>query len=185
MSITSSYDETVPGNGSFENREILCLPRSNIAVHSNSDNRSVLCANCKTDNAHRSHRHGVLESCMSMFAYYPYSCTKCKHRFLRRRDRASDAPQPANRSTEREIRATRNARKWRRKRVEFVIYGTALLLFVVVLYFITRARSAPDAGRVSVCRTCSPVQARPKPFLTVWLSAPLMFHDGRRRNVIG
>jgi hypothetical protein len=132
----------------FENREISCLSRSNIAVHSNSDNRSVLCANCKTESAHRSHRHGVVEAFVSLFAYYPYSCRECKHRFLHRRAQASDASLLANRSTEREIRATRNAKNWRRKRVELVIYGTALLLFVVVIYFITRARSAPDAGWV-------------------------------------
>ena len=109
----------------------------------------VLCPKCKTDNAHRSHRQGVLENVASIFTYYPYRCRECKHRFLHLRHETVEAPEPGQRSTEREIRATRQAKDWHRKRRDLAIYGTALLLFLAFLYFITRERSTPDSGNAA------------------------------------
>jgi hypothetical protein len=52
-----------------------------------------------------------------------------------------------NNDTVREIRATRNALAWRRKRRELLLYGTGALLYLVFLYFITRERGgSPDGG---------------------------------------
>ena len=109
----------------------------------------MLCSKCKTGNALRSHRHGVVEHFASVFSYYPYHCRDCKHRFLQRRSETVEEPSTANRSTEREIRATRHAKDWRRKQRDLVVYGLALLLFLAFLYFITRVRNTPEAGKAS------------------------------------
>ncbi len=103
------------------------------------------CPKCKNDRAHRSHRDGIQEYLASLFAYYPYRCRECKHRFLRSRYKTEEGPS-AHRSTEREIRATRKAKEWERKKRHLAIYGMALLLFLAFLYFVTRDRAAPGGG---------------------------------------
>jgi transposase-like protein len=105
----------------------------------------VLCPKCKTDHAHRSHRRGLFELLASLIAIYPYKCRDCNFRFRRFRYAAPEK-MPHN-DTVREIRATRNALAWKRKRREILLYGTGALLFLVFLYFITRERSgSPDGG---------------------------------------
>jgi DNA-directed RNA polymerase subunit RPC12/RpoP len=105
----------------------------------------VVCAKCKTDQAHRSHRRGVLELLGSVVAIYPYRCRDCGHRFLKFRYTTTD--KTPGTATEREIQATRTSMAWKRKRREFLLYGAGILLFVVFLYFITRERSgSPDGG---------------------------------------
>jgi hypothetical protein len=47
---------------------------------------------------------------------------------------------------EREIKATRDAMKATRKRRELALYGGALLLFLTILYFITREHSSSLEG---------------------------------------
>src|SRR3954452_21717504 len=74
----------------------------------------VLCPKCKTDRAHRSHRQGVLERSAALFTYFPYRCRECDHRFLSR-PAAHEQTSSEHRSTEREIRATRQAKDWARK----------------------------------------------------------------------
>ena len=108
------------------------------------------CPNCKTDRAHRSHRKGAKEHLASLLAYYPYRCRECKHRFLRNRYESIEPPSGEHRSTEREIRATRRAKDWERKKRHMTIYGVALLLFLIFLYLVTRDRNAnPNGGPVS------------------------------------
>lgn len=102
----------------------------------------VVCPHCKSDQAHRSHRSGLLEHLASFFSYLPYRCRECGHRFLHfsftlpslKRTRSDS-------STEREIRATRSFIERKRRRRELLLFGGGLLLFLVFLYFITRERS--------------------------------------------
>jgi type II secretory ATPase GspE/PulE/Tfp pilus assembly ATPase PilB-like protein len=105
----------------------------------------VLCPKCKTDRAHRSHRTGVKEYVASLAAYYPYRCRHCKHRFLQSRYGVPEVPSGQHQSTEREIRATRRAKNWERKKRHVTIYGIALLLFLVFLYLVTRDRGANNS----------------------------------------
>jgi|GEM_PF-1528156 hypothetical protein len=100
----------------------------------------MLCPKCKTDHAHRSHRQGVKEHLASLLAYYPYRCRDCKHRFLQNRHAAPQGPPSAHPSTEREIRATRQTKNWERKKRNMIVYGIALFVFLVFLYFVTRDR---------------------------------------------
>ena len=107
----------------------------------------MYCPKCKADRAHRSHRKDAREYLASLLAYYPYRCRECKHRFLRSRYAASEAPSPKeHRGTEREIQATRRAKDWQRKKRHLTIYGVALLLFLAFLYLVTRYRSPNDNG---------------------------------------
>ncbi len=106
----------------------------------------MLCTKCKADRAHRSHRRGVLELAASFFGYYPYRCGDCGHRFLQFRYSEALNTVPAKSSTEREIRATRTALRWRQKRRDFLLYGSGVLLFLVFLYFITRERGTSDGN---------------------------------------
>jgi hypothetical protein len=105
---------------------------------------SVLCPKCKTDHAHRSHRRGPLELLASLVAIYPYRCRECGHRFLTFRYAAPD--QAAGTSTVREILSTRRHIEWRRKRREFLLYGSGLFLFLVFLYYITREHGGSSDG---------------------------------------
>ncbi len=106
----------------------------------------MLCPQCKAESARRSPRHGAFERLASIVRYYPYRCPKCKHRFLHSRSADIEAPSLEHKSTEREIRATQNVKTWRRKRRDLFIYGTALLIFIVFLYFITREELRPSDG---------------------------------------
>ena len=45
----------------------------------------MYCPKCRADHAHRSHRKGLTEHLASLFAFYPYRCDACQHRFLRSR----------------------------------------------------------------------------------------------------
>jgi hypothetical protein len=106
----------------------------------------VYCPKCKTDNAHRSHRHGWTEQLASWFAFYPYRCVQCAHRFLRFRYDSGAELGPAPTMTEREIRSTRAAIRWKGKRREFILYGAGFLLILLFLYFVTRERSPSDGS---------------------------------------
>jgi len=104
----------------------------------------VFCPKCKTDHAHRSHRRGPLELVVSLVAIYPYRCRDCGLRFLKFRY-AAPGKMPST-SSEREIRSTRHALQWKRKRREFLLYGAGMLLFLAFLYFITRERGGSSDG---------------------------------------
>lgn len=82
------------------------------------------------------------EHLSSLFARYPYRCQKCGHRELHSRYASRQAIDPALRSGEKEVKATRAVVQWKRKRREFLLYGGGLLLFAAFLYFITRERSS-------------------------------------------
>ena len=106
----------------------------------------MLCPKCKTNHAARSHRRGPVEYVVSVVGYYPYSCQDCHLRFRRLRNAQVEDPAAGHPSVEREIKATRNAMKARRKRRELLLYGTAIVLFLTFLYYITRDRGGSVEG---------------------------------------
>lgn len=109
----------------------------------------MLCPKCKNDRAHRSHRNGAKEHLASLLAYYPYRCRECNHRFLQTRHQQIEVPGGGNhQSAEREIRATRKAKTWQRKKRHIAIYGIALLLFLAFLYLVSQDRNGGDGGNV-------------------------------------
>lgn len=111
-----------------------------------SEIQTLICPKCKTDQAHRSHRRGFKEHLAGLFGMRAYRCRGCGHRFLRYRY-AVEPPEPRAASKEREVQATRNAIRWKRKRRELLVYGFGLALFVVFLYYITRERGpSPDGN---------------------------------------
>lgn len=101
----------------------------------------MLCPKCKTDTAHRSHRAGLREYFISIAGYRPYRCRECKHRFLSLRNSAPEPVAPGSRSIAREISHTQRALRWEQKRRNILLYVSALILFCVILYFLTRASS--------------------------------------------
>jgi len=105
----------------------------------------VQCPKCKTDHFHRSHRRGLWEHLASMAARYPYRCQDCGYRALQSRYAAEDAA-AGQVPKDREVKATRGAIQWRRRRREFLLYTGGFLLFLAFLYFITRERSGPSEG---------------------------------------
>ena len=109
----------------------------------------MLCPKCKTDQASRSHRRGPLEHAIAFFGFYPYRCRNCKARFVSLRPDTA-APASANRpGVEREIKATRSAMAVKRKRREFLLYATAVVLFLAFLYYVTRERTASFEGSLT------------------------------------
>jgi DNA-directed RNA polymerase subunit RPC12/RpoP len=102
----------------------------------------MLCPKCKTDNAHRSHRVGLRERLTGIVGYHAYRCHHCSHRFLSLHYLPAEPTAPAARGrVEREIAHTQGALRWKRKRRNILIYGSALILFVFILYFLTREPS--------------------------------------------
>jgi hypothetical protein len=96
----------------------------------------MLCPQCKTDNAHRSHRRGLLELLASLVAIYPYRCRDCGIRFLKLRYAASG--QSEDPSAVRRVLSVRKSKVWKRKRLELFLYGAGMLLFLMFLYYISR-----------------------------------------------
>jgi len=99
----------------------------------------VICPKCKEDRAHRAHRQGIKELVAAMFSRFPYRCHNCGHRYLvyRYEERPSEVPLT---STEREIQRTRLTQRRKRSRRVFLLYASALLVFLAFLYYITRER---------------------------------------------
>ena len=101
----------------------------------------MLCPKCKIDTAHRSHRVGLRERLTSIVGYVPYRCRQCSHRFLGFRYSLPELVAPPTRGAEKEIAATRGSLRRKQRRHELVLYGSALALFVVILYYLTREPS--------------------------------------------
>ncbi len=93
----------------------------------------MICPKCREDRAHRSHRSGLKEWAASLFGYYPYRCGKCGQRSVIARNAAD-----ATGAIQSEIVRTQRRLKRARKRLEALVYGSALLVFLAVLYYITR-----------------------------------------------
>ena len=101
----------------------------------------MYCPKCKSDRAHRSHRRGLWERLAGILSFYPYRCRECYYRFLRFRYGKVPDREGGPTSTEREIRSTRSAIRWRRKKQEVALYLMGLVVFLIILYFITRPAS--------------------------------------------
>jgi hypothetical protein len=99
------------------------------------------CPKCKTDSAHRSHREGLQERLTSLVGYFPYRCRQCSHRFLTFSYSLPERAAHPTRGAEREIAATRGSLRWKQRRREVFLYCTALALFVVILYYLSREPS--------------------------------------------
>lgn len=110
----------------------------------------MLCPKCKTDQADRSHRRGLLENAIGFFGFYPYRCRNCKARFLSLKPPAAVPPTAGRPGVEREIKATRNAMTVRRKRRELLLYATAVVLFLAFLYYVTRERGNSFEGSFTI-----------------------------------
>ena len=105
----------------------------------------MICTNCKTDHAHRSHRQGLKDYILSFFRHYPYRCNECGHRFYGLPPEPPKPSEPPS-ATEAEIRATRKSYEWKRQRRDFLLYGSALLAFLGFLYYLTRDRGNSSNG---------------------------------------
>ena len=99
----------------------------------------MLCPKCHQDRAHQAHRKNVVERVAALFARLPYRCHQCGHRFLLYRFAEPEAVAPLT-PTEREINSTRQSIRRKQGRREFLLYSSALLLFLAFLYFITSER---------------------------------------------
>jgi hypothetical protein len=99
------------------------------------------CPKCKADSAHRSHRVGFRERLVSLVGYVPYRCRQCSLRFLGFRYSLPEPAAPPARGAEKEIAVTRGSLRWKRRRRELLLYGSAMALFVVILYYLTREPS--------------------------------------------
>ena len=105
----------------------------------------MLCPKCKTDHFHRSHRRGPLEYLASLVAKYPYRCRDCGYRALWSRYAVEEAA-AGQVPKDREVKATRGAVEWKRRRRELLLYAGGFLLFVAFLYFLTRERGGSSEG---------------------------------------
>ena len=101
----------------------------------------MLCTKCQTDTAHRSHRVGLRERLASLAGYYPYRCRKCGHRFRGLRRTEEEPATPAAKGAEREIAFTQGSRRRKAWRRVILLYGCALIVFGVLLYYLTREPS--------------------------------------------
>ena len=113
----------------------------------------MFCPKCKTDNAHRSHRHGLVDFILSLGAVYPYRCHDCKHRFHRFRyakEIVAGGRSSGRSATEREIRATRASIRWKQRRREVLLYALAALLLAVFLYYISREPKVTSEGNGTI-----------------------------------
>ena len=105
----------------------------------------MVCPKCKADRSHRSHRRGVKERLAALFSYHPYRCHECGYRFLLYRYAEQPTQEPLT-ATERQIKSLRQTIRKKRSRREMLLYSSALMLFLLILYFIVRERVAqPDS----------------------------------------
>lgn len=98
----------------------------------------MLCTKCDTDSAHRAHRVGIKERLSSILGYYPYRCHNCGLRFSAAVNSQPAATSPAMRGVEKEITHTRSALRRKAVRRGIMLYAAALVVFVVILYYLTR-----------------------------------------------
>lgn len=76
-----------------------------------------------------------------MVGFRPYRCRECSHRFLNFRYSLPNPAMPPAQGAEREIAATRTSLRRKQKRLGFFLYGSALTVFAVILYFLAREPS--------------------------------------------
>ena len=95
------------------------------------------CPKCQTDSAHRSHRVGLREHVASLVGYYPYRCRKCGSRFRGLRYGEPAPAAPSARGVDREIAATQGTRRRKAWHRGILLFSGALILFGILLYYLT------------------------------------------------
>jgi hypothetical protein len=103
----------------------------------------MLCPKCKVDSGSRSRRTGLPERLLGIVGYYPYRCQSCSHRF---RSFGYSPPVRSKPSTaaERDIASCQGASRGKQIRREVWLYTSAFTLFVILLYYLTRAPAVGD-----------------------------------------
>ncbi len=92
----------------------------------------MTCPHCGEQTARRSHRSGVRDQMMRIFAMIPYRCRKCSMRFYAYR--AGEKSARLRTPEERRIMELRRRLKWRRSKRELVVYALAALILVAFIY---------------------------------------------------
>ena len=100
----------------------------------------MICPNCGEQRAHRSHRSGIKDRVLRLFAMIPYRCRKCSKRFYAYR--AGEKSSKLRTSEERKIMELRRRRHWVRSRREFLVYGLGALVLLAVIYIAIQQRVA-------------------------------------------
>ena len=97
------------------------------------------CTACNEAAAHRSHRRGLVDWFWNLLDRVPYRCQKCGARFYAYRtgEKSSKVRTPE----EKRIQELRRGLKWKRSKRELIVYGTGLLVLVLLgtaysLYFL-------------------------------------------------
>jgi hypothetical protein len=103
----------------------------------------VTCPKCSEAAAHRSHRRGIKDYVLGQFSQIPYRCKKCGVRFYAYR--AGEKSDKMRSPEERRIMKIRRAIKWKRSKREFAVYGIALMMIAVIVYWMTR-QTIPSNG---------------------------------------
>lgn len=99
----------------------------------------MICPNCKSDRAHRSHRNGVSDWFAAIKGETPYRCHACNRRF--RVTSGGTESKEMRTKTEREILRTRREIRWRRNRLTVAMYGIGLAIFGLLLALLLQDRT--------------------------------------------
>jgi hypothetical protein len=75
---------------------------------------------------------------ISWLALKPYSCRDCHHRFHAYREGAESSK--LRTPEEQRIMKLRRSIRWKRSRVELILYGISSLIFLVILYYLIQQR---------------------------------------------
>ena len=102
--------------------------------------KGMICPKCNENSAHRSHRT-VLDWTISWLALKPYRCKSCAHRFYVYKSGVLSSK--LRTPEERKIIQLRRSIKWRRTRVELLLYGISLLIFLAILVYLVQQRIEP------------------------------------------
>jgi hypothetical protein len=101
----------------------------------------MICPKCRKPHAHRSHR-SVKDWFVSWLALKPYRCRDCQHRFYAYRD--GIATSGLRTPEEQRIMKLRRGIKWRKSRMELLLYGISSIIFLLILYYIIQQRLPSD-----------------------------------------
>ena len=100
----------------------------------------MFCPKCHIGHAHRSRRASALDQLAGLAGFYPYRCQKCSHRFRKFCGAFARVAAPVT-AAEKEVSFTQGASRLKQRRREIWSYCSALLLFFILLYFLTRVPS--------------------------------------------
>jgi ribosomal protein L37AE/L43A len=104
--------------------------------------REAICPKCGSQRLRRSRRTGPIERLRELFGFYPYRCHECLSRsFLRT---SSGLLELARSKSKKRPEERRRARE--RTRREILLWGSGILGFLAILYYLIRDTGPkPDA----------------------------------------